>query len=117
MNLTWDPATDGGSGLRGYRLYRKITGYDTVFSEIPGTGPYRRTAYTDRLTDRPEVDIRNAMIRYRIASEDFVGNVRTWEQSVFETGERALGGPTLSFVRHPSARSAPAGPGHALRPG
>lgn len=98
MNLTWDPATDGGSGLRGYRLFRKITGYDTVFSEIPGTGPYRRTAYTDRLTDRPEVDIRNAMIRYRIASEDFVGNVRTWEQSVFETGERALGGPTLSFV-------------------
>jgi hypothetical protein len=98
MKLTWDPATDGGSGLRGYRLYRKIIGTDTVFREIPGTGLYRRTAYTDRLADRPEVDIRNAMIRYRIASEDYVGNVRAWEQSVFEAGERALGGPTLSFV-------------------
>ena len=98
FELDWEAAKDGVSGLKRHRLFRKVEGLDTSFQEINLPGRFTGTSFIDRLSWMPAGVVQNASVRYRVASEDFVGNARDVTETVWEAGERALAGPMLGFA-------------------
>jgi hypothetical protein len=52
INLTWNASTDtGGSGLKGYRVYRNNNLIDRLADDQQPHGPHRETAYDVSLSD------------------------------------------------------------------
>jgi hypothetical protein len=107
--LGWEAAFDGASGLKRYRIFRKIEGLDSSFQEVPLPANYVQTTYVDLLSGIPAQVNQNANVLYRIASEDFAGNERSVTESNWEVRDRALGGPMLVFSDMVSSEVSPVG--------
>ena len=66
MDIKWNSASDYGSGLKCYKIYRQIAGGNTTILESPDT------TYKDHFNDIKE----NRIVCYWIGSIDNVGNER-----------------------------------------
>jgi hypothetical protein len=109
LQLDWEAARDGVSGLKRHRLFRKVDGLDSSFQEVPLPDRFTGTAFVDRLSWLPTGIVQNASVRYRVTSEDFVGNIRGLSETVWEAGDRALTGPLLGFTDTTSPDAYPVG--------
>jgi len=98
LQVDWEAARDGVSGLKRHRLFRKVDGMDSSFQEIALPDRFTGTSFVDRLNWLPTEIVQNASVRYRVTSEDWVGNSRGLSETVWEAGDRALTGPLLGFT-------------------
>lgn len=90
MALDWNPATDEESGVKCYRIYRKLEGEDT-FSLIADS------VYTDSYEDNSiqDLDLERGVVCYRVGSSDNVGNIRNWQNTSWEACAYLPIGPVI----------------------
>jgi hypothetical protein len=96
IRIGWDHATDGGSGLKRYHIYRKVQNVDDAFHEIPLPDDFAENRYTDTYTPA-DGEHTNPVIWYRVTSEDRLGQIRHYAETVWEASDRALGAPEWLF--------------------
>jgi hypothetical protein len=108
LELSWKPATDGVSGLKRYRIYRKVDNLDSEFIELPIASDFTDTFFIDSLFENSSM-LGNSIISYRVISEDHSGNTRKLYESDWEVNEWALGGPLFDFKDTDSSKFYPLG--------
>lgn len=96
FRLTWESAEDAASGLKRYRIFRKVNGVDDAFTQIPLSDSFVQNTYETAYTPS-ETDVTNPVITYKIASDDRIGNTRTIDQTVWDVSDRALNAPVIAF--------------------
>jgi len=94
MDVRWDPAEDL-SGIRFYKVYRKIGVADTFafIADIPGN----QTQYIDSFPGASGIDS-STTVCYRIGSIDNVGNERGKRDTQWEACDRCPLGPSIEIV-------------------
>lgn len=98
LALSWKPAVDRGSGLKRYRIFRRVDGIDTDFLERPLLPDnFLKTSFTDSCNDFAG-NIFNPVVKYRIVSEDNAGNRRDFMNTDWEAEQRALWAPALTVA-------------------
>lgn len=101
FQFDWKPAKDASSGLKRYRVFRKIGNAGSDFKEIQLPDDWRETHLSDSIDVVHESAVSNPMVSYRVVSEDRVGNLRPIDKTLWEVGERALGCPEWSWKPSP----------------
>ncbi len=96
FKLTWEPSSDGVSGLKRYHIFRKINGKDQSFVEISKSIVITDNFYIDSTVYKSE-GISNPVVSYLVVAEDFTGNIRSPDETDWQVEERALGAPFISF--------------------
>lgn len=97
LELSWNPVIDAVSGLKQYTVYRKIDGLDPTFMKLTLPDDFTETFLKDSILDLGSGKDANAVVRYRVVSEDNVGNIRRLDETNWEVQERALWSPFVVF--------------------
>lgn len=93
--VTWESSNDPVSGLKRYRIFRKVG--QGAFSEIPLPDGFLKTHFIDYF-EKVSSSFNNPLVFYRIVAEDHAGNCRDTTDAYCEAKDRALGAPLVNFA-------------------